>query len=311
MGLIHREHRHVWRERRRDLEQNLNRMRRRSTPDGERHHRFWLAPVLEVAITAAFQFSGLYRAGRRNALDIRLSELEFRFADLPAEFDGYRIVHLSDLHVGTVPGLTEALLPLLARMDAELVVLTGDYQTFGAPEPDRAGALLAPVIQACRAADGIYGVLGNHDRAAMVDVLERLGVRMLVNETTCLERNGARIHLVGLDDIHCFYTPAARTARAARGDGFHLLLAHSVELAHEAERLGFALLLSGHTHGGQICLPGGTPVMTALDRHQRLAKGAWRLGALQGYTSSGTGSSVPPLRLNSRPEVAVVTLRRG
>lgn len=293
------------------LEARLVEDQRRSGVDGERRDLLWRSRLLELGAGWAARLTGLHGQGVQNARDPRVTEIAFSFPHLPPAFDGTRILHLSDLHVGTVPGLESTLAPLIEGIQADFAVMTGDFQSRATPSPAETARLMAPLVRACRAPDGILAVLGNHDEAALVDALESLGIRLLLNESLILRRGDDHIHVTGTDDSHAFYTPGALSALAARPDGFRIVLMHSVELAAEAERLDTALLLSGHTHGGQICLPGGKPVMTALDRHRALAKGAWRLGRMQGYTSSGTGSGTPPLRFNSRPEVALITLRRG
>jgi len=293
------------------LETRLIEAKRRSGVDGERREWPWRSRLLELGAGWAARLAGLHGKGVENARNPWVSEIDFGFPHLPPAFDGVRILHLSDLHVGAIPGLEHDLAALIAGIPADLAVMTGDFQSRATPSPAETARLMAPLVQACRAPEGILAVLGNHDEAALVDALEPLGMRLLLNESLTLRRGGDEIHVVGTDDSHAFHTPDAVSALAARTDGFRMALMHSVELAAEAEGLGIDLLLSGHTHGGQICLPGGRPVMTALDRHRRLAKGAWWLGRMQGYTSSGAGSGTPPLRFNSRPEVALITLRRG
>lgn len=276
--------------------------------DGERRH---VSPLLNGIVHATdlvLRLTGLHGRARRNAADLRLAEVEFAFPHLPPAFHGYRLLHLSDLHVGSVPHMAEVWRNGLAATAADLVVVTGDFQSNGQPPAPETAAQLAPLMAALAPADGIVAVLGNHDEAALVEALEGLRVQVLVNQTRTLSRDGQHLHLVGTDDVHCFYTPAAEQALTACADGFRIALVHTVDLVDHAEALGYALYLSGHTHGGQIALPGGRPLVTALDRHRRLAKGAWRHGGLQGHTSAGTGTGHPALRLNTRPEATLIRL---
>ncbi|MBC7907315.1 MAG: metallophosphoesterase family protein [Rhodospirillaceae bacterium] len=311
MSRIHDEHRQLWRHTRNHLETRLAHTGKRSSLTGERPKGLPMFFAVEAALGLTARLTGLYQRGLRNARTVALTPVDFTFPHLPPAFDGYTILHLSDLHVGTVPGLLDALPAVLSRVAADLAVITGDFQTFGEPSAPETAHMLAPVMAALRPADGILAVLGNHDRADLVEALDPLGVRVLVNEAVTLTRRGEHLHMVGTDDVFAFHSPAAEAALASRHDGFRIALVHTVDLVDPAEQQGYALYLSGHTHGGQVCLPGGRPVFTALDYHRHLAKGAWRHGRLQGYTSTGTGSSAPPLRFNSRPEVALITLRRG
>ncbi|HSV29739.1 MAG TPA: metallophosphoesterase, partial [Candidatus Omnitrophota bacterium] len=208
------------------------------------------------------------------------------------------------------PGLEQRAAELVAGLAPDLVVLTGDYQFRGEPAASETGRLLAPILAAARPRLGAVAVLGNHDGHAMVEVLEGLGVRVLVNERLTLELDGARLAITGVDDVHKFHSPEAEAAIGDPGDGFRLALVHTPELAGLAAESGFDLYLCGHTHGGQICLPGGRAVFTLVDRHPELAAGPWRLGRMAGYTSRGVGVGFPPLRFNCPGEVALLTLRR-
>lgn len=305
--------RDVWRRERLRLEDRLCRQDRRSTPLGER--RRWSRGgdrLFNTLVTGAVHLAGLHGHGRRNAADLRVRDVPMAFAHLPPAFDGYGILHLSDLHVGNLPELSAAWVRSLSGTGADLVAITGDFQSDGQPAAAaEAGRLLAPLLSVLAPRDGIVAVLGNHDRADMADVLGAMGVTVLVNERHTLNRRGEHIHLVGTDDVHCFYTPAATAALSACRDGFRIALVHSPELAGQAEAAGYALYLCGHTHGGQIALPGGRPLLTMLDRHRDLAAGAWRHGHLRGHTSAGTGTGDPPLRFNTRPEATLIRLVRG
>ena len=93
--------------------------------------------------------------------------------------------------------------------------------------------------------------------------------------------------------------------------GINIALVHSPELVHQAAEAGASLYLTGHTHGGQISLPGGRPILTNLATGQRFASGQWRCGSMLGYTSPGVGVSGLPVRFNTRGEVTVITLTRS
>jgi len=162
-----------------------------------------------------------------------------------------------------------------------------------------------------RVHDRRLAVLGNHDPVEMVEALAALGFETLVNRSVTLSRAGATVRVTGLDDVHSFYTPAARRALDEPHDGFRIALIHSAEMADHAAAAGVGLYLCGHTHGGQICLPGGRVVFAQLVRCRYGASGLWRHGDMVGYTSSGLGVSPPTLRFNSRGGAALITLRCG
>lgn len=298
-----------WLEERRRQEHILATQRIRRSSFGPRPSARIYRPIQFAA--RLLRLTGLYALGHRNAESIRVTEHRLRRPDLPTAFDGYTIVFLSDLHVGNHPRILARAADLVRSLDFQLAVLGGDYQTEALPPSREAAAALAPLIGNLRAADGILAVLGNHDSAAMVPALESLGMRVLINEWTCVERSGQCLHLLGLDDVHAFHSSAADAAVGAEHPGFRIGIVHTPDYAPRLAEAGFSLTLSGHTHGGQIALPGGWPLLTALDAHRRLAAGWWRVGAMDGYTSSGLGVGIPAIRFNTRGEIALIRLERG
>jgi hypothetical protein len=144
----------------------------------------------------------------------------------------------------------------------------------------------------------------------MADALAHVGFDVLINRSLVLERQAQALRITGLDDVHYFYTDAARAALNAPGDGFRVALVHSPEIADYAAECGYALYLCGHTHGGQVCLPGGKPVFTRLTRCHHAVRGLWREGSMIGHTSSGLGVSGSAVRFNTRGGATLITLRR-
>lgn len=255
-------------------------------------------------IRLGLRLTGLYGRGRRNAANIQVRHHRVRLAALPPPFHGLRLLHLSDIHVDMEPQILQALIERVAATEHDLCVITGDFRarTHGDCAPTlEAMARLRP----CLAAE-VYGVLGNHDFVELVPGLEDLGIRILLNEALILERDGARLYLAGIDDPH--YYRADNLEKAADGippGAPAILLSHSPEIYRHAAHAGFRLMLCGHTHGGQICLPGGIALTYNAACPRRLGLGPWRWGDLQGYTSAGAGSCVVPVRFNCPPEITV------
>jgi predicted MPP superfamily phosphohydrolase len=145
----------------------------------------------------------------------------------------------------------------------------------------------------------------------MVPDLERMGVRMLLNEHVTIERGDAHMFVAGIDDAHFYrFDNIEKAAAEIPREAFSILLSHTPEIYRQASHAGFDLMLSGHTHGGQICLPGGIPVTLGSDLPRRMGRGAWNHHDMVGYTSAGAGSGVVPVRFNCLPEVTVHTLRK-
>jgi len=139
---------------------------------------------------------------------------------------------------------------------------------------------------------------------------EALGARVLMNENVALRRGDAQLHIAGIDDAHYFRThDLPRAARGIPRDACALLLSHTPQPYREAAEHGFAAMLCGHTHGGQICLPGGIPLLTETRAPRRLARGSWRFAGMAGYTSVGCGCSNVDARYFCPPEVTVHALR--
>lgn len=279
-------------------------------PDHRHHIRKWkIFKALVWGLKLGLICAGLYRRGVRNALDLRLQRLELAFDGLPAAFDGYTVLHMTDLHCDGLPEAIDRAAGLIADLEVDLCVLTGDYRfrVHGPYEPVMPG--LRRLMGAVNARDGTFATLGNHDTADMAGPIEEAGAVMLVNETQTLRRGDAVLLLTGIDDVHYYYTEAADAALYDGGDGFRIALVHSPEFVEQAAAAGTALYLTGHTHGGQVCLPGGRPIITHAGKWRCYASGLWRHGAMVGYTGSGVGISGMPVRFNNRGEVTLITLR--
>ena len=266
--------------------------------------------VVVTMLGGALRLTPIYARGRRNALDLRKVELDIELADLPPEFDGYRILQLSDTHLDHFPELAAAARALLEGVEVDMLAVTGDVHGHPRAPIERSTTLLMEALAGVRVRGPRLAVLGNHDPAAMVGMLERAGFDVLVNRSILLRRGDDSLRVTGLDDVHSFYTEAALAALGEHDGEFRIALVHSAEVAEDADAAGYALYLCGHTHGGQICLPGGRPLVTHLKRCRHAASGLWRQGRMIGYTSRGLGVSDVPLRFNTRGEVVIITLRR-
>jgi predicted MPP superfamily phosphohydrolase len=264
-----------------------------------------------------FRITGVSHWIFRAALDIRCTEIDLVLPGLPVALDGYRVCHLTDPHFDALPGLAGAITDACRGLAADLVAITGDLRgpESGPFREHRVIDDLGRVLAGIDARDGVLATLGNHDCEAMVGPLEALGVRVLLDEEISLRLRNTDVSVVGLDDPHRFHGPASvrcleQLPRAA--ERFRLFLVHSPELASVAAAKDGDLYLCGHTHGGQICLPSGRPVLKHLHCETDLAVGLWRRGAMIGYTSPGAGvSKTLPVRLFSQSEVTLFTLRSG
>jgi uncharacterized protein len=248
---------------------------------------------------------------RRGSMLYELSETRMTLHRLPNDFESFRILHLSDLHIDSTPDAGRVLAELVRRIRCDLCVITGDFRDPELKAESEFRTRMGRLQEAVCAKYGTWAVLGNHDRVEDVPLLETLGITILLNEAKAIERNGSRIWIVGVDDPHFFATDdLERATQRTDKSELHLLLAHSPDLADAAASVGVDMYLCGHSHGGQICLPSGKPIVTNLRKRPDLASGRWRVGQMCGYTSRGIGTSGIPIRLNCRPELTVHVLGR-
>jgi len=254
------------------------------------------------------KISGLYRRARQNADKVFIRRNDLEFQKLPSSFDQFTILHISDLHVDLSKGAMGHLIEIIGHLRFDICVLTGDYrgQTYGPFEP----AISGIARMRTRIKGPIYAVLGNHDTIQMVPQLEAMDIRVLLNECVTIDRGGQQVYLAGVDDAHFYRADDIEVAASSIPIGaFSILLSHTPEVFEEAAEIGFDLMLSGHTHGGQLCLPGSIPIKLEASLPRRMGAGAWRHRGMEGYTSVGAGTSILPVRLNCPPEVTLHVLR--
>jgi len=265
---------------------------------------------IHSVIRNMLRLTGLYGRGLRNAERVEVRHNEVRSGLLPPSFDGFTILHISDTHVDMSQSAMSRLIELVGDLHYDICVLTGDYRgkTFGPFEAALEG--MARVRSHLK--DPVFGVLGNHDTIRMVPGLEQMGIRVLLNESEAIARGSERIHLAGIDDAHFYRVDNIEKAAARIPHGeFAILLSHTPEIYRQAAHAGFRLLLSGHTHGGQICLPGSIPITLDSSLPRRLGAGAWTYHDMAGYTSVGAGACIVPVRLNCPPEITLHRLHRA
>ena len=260
-----------------------------------------LSPLM---IRTCLKLTGLYGRGCRNAAQIEVRHNHIRLPKIPKAFDGFVILHLSDLHVDMNQGAMEHLRGILQEIKYDLCVFTGDYRgkSFGPYEE----ALLGMARVCAELRKPQYGVLGDHDTIRITPGLEEIGIRMLLNESITIERDNQHIYLAGIDDAHFYGADnIEKAASEIPRDEFSILLSHTPEIYRQAAYADFDLLLSGHTHGGQICLPSRIPLTLDLVLPRHMGSGAWKYNDMIGYTSVGAGSSIVPARFNCPPEITL------
>lgn len=252
-----------------------------------------------------------------DALDVR--KIKLTLPRLPAAFSGFRLVQISDIHIGgwTTAGKLSQVIDKVLAQQPDLVAITGDFAfaaaggySTSAEELDAMTGQLWRLAQACPTA----AIMGNHDirygRAKVQAVLDAAGLIDLNNKVHALTRDGASLHLAGVDDVIYKRDRLNLVLDLLPEGGCAILLAHEPDYADTSAASGrFDLQISGHSHGGQVNLPFvGPPVLPRLGRKYPL--GLYRVGEMFQYTNRGIGMTPPFVRFNCPPEITVFTLEK-
>ncbi|MGE2732335.1 metallophosphoesterase [Mycolicibacterium vaccae] len=282
-----------------------------SEPEPESpERRVFLSRV--AAVAAGTATAGLVGTGLVNALGPpQTLRVPVRLPRLDPAFDGFRVAVVSDIHLGPLLGRahTERIVRMINETEPDLVAVVGDLVDGTVAE---LGAAAEP-LQDLVAREGAFFVTGNHeyfveDTAEWLRELERLGLQLLRNENTRIQRGGAGFHLAGVNDLagrsHADPPDLDRALRGLRGDDPTVLLAHQPVQVEEAADRGVALQISGHTHGGQMW-----PFHYAVELAQPALAGLSTVRDTQLYVSRGAGFWGPPLRVGAKPDISVLTLQ--
>ncbi|MGI8811567.1 MAG: metallophosphoesterase [Pyrinomonadaceae bacterium] len=242
------------------------------------------------------------------ATSLSLERVEIAIPRLPKKLDGFRIIHLSDIHHSPFTGLEHIArtIKVANRIKPDMFVLTGDYvshdRKYIAPVARLLGELTAEF--------GTYACLGNHDHWTDADLVtssfRTVGINMLVNQGFRFEANDASFWLAGVDDHMVGKTDIAAALHGSYPDEMKLLLAHNPLIFRQAVRNGVDLTLSGHTHGGQIRVRDAEKRILP---RRKLSSGLHKRSESQIYITRGIGTVVLPVRYQCPPEISLLELR--
>jgi len=237
----------------------------------------------------------------------------------PARLEGFTIALLSDFHFDPYFSVhpIEACISIVNGLSPDLIVLTGDFVSipqFGNDKEKAASAAepCADLLRQMQAKHGLWAVMGNHDYytnpRVVTNALQARGIKVLANQSSPIEQEGARFWLAGLNDVVSGTADMDETLHSVPESEATILLAHEPDCADDVARYRVDLQLSGHSHGGQVRLPLVPPLfLPKLGR--KYVWGLYRVGPLTLYTNAGIGTVVLPIRLNCPPEITVLTLR--
>jgi hypothetical protein len=241
----------------------------------------------------------------------RLRTVNVRVSRLPPQLDGYRIAHLSDLHIGsfTSPRQARRWVRRTNQLRCDLVAITGDVVSSGSEFHPQ----IAKALGLLDARDGVVFIPGNHDyfgKGQLFQHLEAEGIRVLRNQQFAVTRQGgARLIIAGVEDPQTGLEDVAFAVHG-RGPGEPVvLLAHDPGLFPQAVRAKVDVVLSGHTHGGQIAVPFAARWLSVTSLFARYRLGTYRQNDSTLVVSAGLGTTGPPLRIGAAPEILIVRLR--
>ncbi len=278
---------------------------------GVTRRKFLKWGLSSLALTAAGGY-GLHYMMNVEPEALVLETVEVNLSRLPRAFDGMTLVHLSDLHHGPYVSLEHIkhAVELANEAQPDVIVITGDFIGMSA-------TYMKPCVEALRKLKprvGTYAVLGNHDyilgylEQSLV-TLKASPIQILRNQSVRLKSGNDQVALVGVDDVWLKYANVKRALAGLPNELCKILLVHEPDIADEVAKEKVDLQLSGHSHGGQIKLPGLGPLI--LPKYaEKYFEGLYRVGDLQVYTTRGVGLIQPAVRLNCPPEVTVVRLKR-
>jgi predicted MPP superfamily phosphohydrolase len=239
----------------------------------------------------------------------------------PERLDGFTIALLSDFHFDPYFSVhpIEASIGIVNGLNPDLIVLTGDFvsipELYGNEEKAASAAEpCADLLRQMHATHGLWAVMGNHDYYTnpwqVTSALHARGIKVLANQSSPIERDGARFWLAGVNDVVSGTADLDETLHVVPENEATILLAHEPDYADEVARHRVDLQLSGHSHGGQVRLPLFPPLFLP-KLGKKYVWGLYQIGPLTLYTNPGIGTVVLPIRLNCPPEVTLLTLRRS
>lgn len=246
------------------------------------------------------------------AASISVTQQTIEIEPLAPAFEGLKVAFLTDFHSSalTAPGFFERVVRETNRLKPDVILLGGDYVT---EEPVWLEGLL-PALAQLHAPLGVYGVLGNHDYYfepnAIRRALHQIGVVDITNAGRWLTRAGSRLRIAGVGDLWEDEQNLDAALDGAHQDEVAIVLSHNPDYAMEMNDPRVRLLLAGHTHGGQICLPRVGALITNSRYGKQLASGLVDFESFQLYVSRGLGTVVVPLRYQCPPEIVLLTLQR-
>jgi predicted MPP superfamily phosphohydrolase len=262
-------------------------------------------PLILAVIQKLNQFAA------NGKIQVEITKLDLPLPRLGQQFDRFRLVQFSDLHIGTWLNKSRLnnVIEQVNQQNPDLIAITGDFVTF---EPERFAGDLVDAFKQLKSKHGVVAILGNHDHWTDASVVRQVfcesGINDLSNRVLTLHRGADQLHIAGVDDVLENLADLDRVLEQIPAEGEAILLAHEPDFADISASSGrFSLQISGHTHGGQVVLPWvGPPILPP--RGRKYPSGRYQINGMVQYTNRGVGTTSIQLRLNCPPEITVFNL---
>ncbi|MDH5508349.1 MAG: metallophosphoesterase [Anaerolineae bacterium] len=243
---------------------------------------------------------------------IEVKPVSITLPRLPAAFNEYRVVQISDIHMGTwmTSERLRVIVDLVNQQEADVIAITGDFVSYNAELWKNE---LITILQTLHSNDAVVGTLGNHDYWSdpeiIMDIMRDSQIIALTNDVFAIRRGDDKLNFCGVSSQYVGQDRLDLVIEKLDHGECNILLAHEPDIANQSAASGyFDLQLSGHAHGGQFILPFWGPVLRVRHAHD-YPMGKYQIGEMVQYTSRGLGTSSIPLRINCPPEITVFTLR--
>ncbi len=274
----------------------------------DKSHSHKKAHPFSKVVKAVLDGVGLTALGFRNAQRITTKHIQIKSSKFGEGLNNFKIMFISDFHLNGNPLLIKPIQQILQEEEVDIYLFGGDYQVnaFGNYQVIKSlYTQLLAVIDTSK----VYGVLGNHDEYKIAEILNDLGVNMLINDFVTIKKGEDSLLISGIDDSDRYLSHVFPKLEG-HSDKYKLLLTHSPNVYKEAQKEGYDLLLAGHTHSGQICYPGGIPIVKFTKFPKKYSYSKWSYKNMQGYTTAGVGNTWVNVRFFCPPEVVVITLKK-
>ncbi len=275
--------------------------------------KMFLTLILLISLSALLWYSLIFEPN-----NIQVERISITIENLPEEFEGTKIAHLTDFHSYNFGEREKRVLEILEDIDPDFVFITGDFIDHKTKDINSCQEFWRELGNKYQGK--IFGITGNHEywnndieAKDFKNLLEESGIVVLDNKNEKIFQGDEYIYLLGVDDPHTGNDDLEKAAAGAEEDIPKILLAHSPDIVNDLESLkkeDVELILAGHTHGGQIVIPFVQPYWTPTKNHGRYASGLFEIGGTYLYVNRGIGMAVLPVRFNCPPEVTVIELKK-